>query len=230
MTYSTLSAKSSNPKAVLEAASDYYKKHDLEIVEVGIGEKTGKYVKKPNEFANAGNYLHSLRISPSNHSTAFTFYVNATPKKEWCYFVFDSSAHYPMRIDQDLAQYISEKLKTITFEYEEGGAYFAGRTHINGVLTDAIELDDIDVAIAFGYFKKFENYKYNPYSVTPKEFLPRKSLKSYIKIKIKTDPTFEGIDWAAEATKRWMKLEGSEDVIHRYLSGLNEPFRRTILQ
>jgi|GEM_PF-2199066 len=160
-TFDFTAIKYNDSETVLDCANEFFNLQGLSLVEVGIANRSGKYIESPKQYKDLSEYLEaSLYIVRTDHatwSTNFTFFENLNKNRIWKVFAYPHGSFNGLATNENLAKHISAKLETNVIEFCEqtGVGLIKIRKHEKGALKDELlYYYDGGIQLVEGYFKR----------------------------------------------------------------------------
>ena len=220
--FGAIAIKTDKVEEVLKIADGYYHQHGLSLAEVSVGDTNSEYTKE--KFKDIKVFQEEYRAQKSTVEifVDFDVYFNLSTNKDWVILQYDRKvAKVTLGIDSELSRLLSKGLQTEVVEYYryEVVNVLEIRKFNNGELEDDFEVDEMqEVKAAGGYFKQFNNKKYQNVSSMQDEvefpYLEQQKLN------------FESEELEMYSPGQWRRfyLDGSEENIKRYVAKFNVTF------
>lgn len=208
--------KTDDPEKVLDLASEYYSKYNLELAEIVVGGGDSKFVKKRYETLEGFRSGEHNDI-PQEINTHFDFYFNLEENREWVAFHYEYQtfpAEHNITINLALAKYISENLGTQALEYfniDKTGFTFMRRIKGGERVDQIVIKDSMRVYLGYGYFEKFEDKDFEDATQVYHEIL-----QPYFS-KLGFDPRSEDFMYFYKDSWRHFYLEGPREDLEDFI-------------
>ena len=166
--YSYCAIKTKDTEKTIELIEEYLAISNLHIVEERIGDRKGKYATSPHhyntleEYDKDELYKNIDKRFTIEFQTAFSIFEPTSENPEWTILYFQPFlAKKTTDMNSKLAKYLSQKLHTTTYEYNEYSVvdWYIASTYEDGALQDQIQIGDQELDSSKGIFNDLATHQ-----------------------------------------------------------------------